>query len=232
MFDVLDDLEAAVEKLAADEGVVDVVRICELAERLEFQRLRAIGEFDRSGAWAADGFVSTASALRSKTALFARARAQVRPPGPEARVTCPRPRPRSVPVRSPREHVAEIAGPYTPARAEMLEGIEAELVAFAKISTPDRAARRGQGHVRRVRRRRAAPAPTRSNTRSTRSRSRNLRRAGDPERVARPRAHRPRAHRAGRRDGQLRATGETRKTPELRSAALESICRQYLAVPR
>ena len=34
MFDVLDDLETAIDKLAADEGVVDVERISQLAERL------------------------------------------------------------------------------------------------------------------------------------------------------------------------------------------------------
>jgi hypothetical protein len=32
MFDVLDDLEAAVDKLAADEGFVDVARLSKLTE--------------------------------------------------------------------------------------------------------------------------------------------------------------------------------------------------------
>src|SRR5476649_1846750 len=66
MFDCLTPLEEAIDKLAADEGCVDVARISNLVERLEFQRVRAIGEYDRSGAWAADNFVSTASALRAK----------------------------------------------------------------------------------------------------------------------------------------------------------------------
>src|SRR5450631_3662768 len=66
MFDTLTDLETAIDKLAADEGVVDVERLSVLAERLEFQRLRAVGGYDRSCAWAAEGFVSTSSALRAK----------------------------------------------------------------------------------------------------------------------------------------------------------------------
>src|SRR5512140_641416 len=67
MFDVLDGLEAAVDKLAAEDGFVDVVRLSRLAERIEFQRLRAVAAFDRSGSWAAEEFPSSASALRAKT---------------------------------------------------------------------------------------------------------------------------------------------------------------------
>ena len=67
MFDVLDDLEAAIEKVAAGEGSIDVERIWLLAERVEFLKLRAVGRYDSSCDWAASGFASTASALRSKT---------------------------------------------------------------------------------------------------------------------------------------------------------------------
>ena len=66
MFDVLDELEAAIDKVASSEQSLDVERMCRLAERVEFLRLRAIGEFDRSCDWQADGFVSAAAALRSK----------------------------------------------------------------------------------------------------------------------------------------------------------------------
>ena len=69
MFDLLDDLEAVLDKLAVDERPVDVVRVSQLAERLEFQRLRAIGAYDRSSGWLLDGFVSAQSALRSKRRL-------------------------------------------------------------------------------------------------------------------------------------------------------------------
>src|SRR5580765_6811141 len=66
MFDVLADLENAIDKVAADESPLDVERMCRLADRVEFLRLRAIGGFDRSCAWQADGFLSAASALRAR----------------------------------------------------------------------------------------------------------------------------------------------------------------------
>jgi hypothetical protein len=40
--------------------------MCRLADRVEFLKLREIAAFERSGDWAAEGFVSTASALRAK----------------------------------------------------------------------------------------------------------------------------------------------------------------------
>ena len=42
MFDPLDDLDAAIDKVAASEATVDVARLTMLVERLEFQRLRAV----------------------------------------------------------------------------------------------------------------------------------------------------------------------------------------------
>ena len=66
MFDVLDDLEDAVDKLAAEDGYVDVVRLTKIAERIEFERLRAVRAFDRSASWATE-FTSAAAALRAKT---------------------------------------------------------------------------------------------------------------------------------------------------------------------
>jgi hypothetical protein len=135
MFDVLDDLEEVIDKLAADEGFVDVVRISRLVERLEFQRLRAIGEYDRSGAWAADKFVSTASGVRTKLRCS---------PGKAHRLVRLARKLEHLPETAAAfgageitgEHVDEITHPYTPERAEMLEGIEGELVEFARISCP------------------------------------------------------------------------------------------------
>ena len=66
MFGVLDELETAIEKVAASEQSVDVERMCRLAERVEFLKVRAIRDYDRSGAWQADGHVSAAAGLRSK----------------------------------------------------------------------------------------------------------------------------------------------------------------------
>src|SRR5712691_11746682 len=65
MFDVLADLEDAVEKAAAEESL-DVERLCRIADRVECLRVRAIGAFDRSGEWQADGYLSAAAALRDR----------------------------------------------------------------------------------------------------------------------------------------------------------------------
>src|SRR3954452_10597519 len=67
MFDVLDDLEAVIGKIRAEGGNVDVGRIWKLAEQLDCERLRAVGVFDRSGAWAEQTYRTVASALRDKT---------------------------------------------------------------------------------------------------------------------------------------------------------------------
>lgn len=136
MFEVLDDLEDAVGKLLASEpNGDDLERVSNLVERMECARLRVVGAFDRSGVWAADSFVSTASAMRSKlrcshgyalrSVRLARKLEQLSETAAAfstGEITG--------------EHVAEIARPYTPARAEMLEGIEKELVNFARDSTP------------------------------------------------------------------------------------------------
>src|ERR1700685_2811594 len=136
MFDVLDDLEAVLDKLATDETGLDVERISRLVERLECQRLRprAIGAYDRSCDWAAAGYVSTASALRAKTRCshghahrsVTLARKLEHLPDTAAALGT---------GAITREHATLIAGPYTPERAEMLERIEAEVVEFAKIAT-------------------------------------------------------------------------------------------------
>ena len=66
MFDPLDVLEEAIDKVAASEATVDVARLTMLVERLEFQRLRAVREVDRSGAWQADGALTMAAWLRHR----------------------------------------------------------------------------------------------------------------------------------------------------------------------
>ena len=134
MFDVLDDLENAVEKIAACEGFVDVARISRLAERLEFQRLRAVGELDRSCSWAAEGYVSSASALRAKTRCsHGRAFRSVR----LARKLEQLPATASAFESGAltREHVNVIAKPATPERMEMMQGIEHGLVELARKHT-------------------------------------------------------------------------------------------------
>ena len=72
MFDPLNELEMAVEKVAAFEGTVEVERIVKLAERVEFLKVCAIGHYDRSGEWKTDGFQSAAAGLRSKCRMVQR----------------------------------------------------------------------------------------------------------------------------------------------------------------
>ena len=66
MFDPLDDLEAAIDKVAASEATLDLARLSMLVERVEFQRLRAVRTLDRSDAWQADGALTTAAWLRHR----------------------------------------------------------------------------------------------------------------------------------------------------------------------
>jgi hypothetical protein len=135
MFDVLDDLEAAIDKVAADEGSVDVVRIWKLTERLDAQRLRAVGGFDRSGVWAAERFLSPAAAIRHKTRCsHGKAMRSVRLARKLELLSLVAGAFQAGEIT--REHVVEITGPYTPKRAAMLEGIEHELVEFARTHTP------------------------------------------------------------------------------------------------
>ena len=229
MFDVLDDLEDAVGKLlASDPRANDLKRVSVLAERIEFARLRVVGEYDRSGAWAADNFVSTASAVRSKLRcshgkahrLVRLARKLEHLPETAAAFA-------SGEITG--EHAAEIARPYTPERAEMLEGIETELVGFARISSPEElrdALQRmvdefdGDGGAGSDKKQHALNKVTLSTTSGGRGILNGsldaeltdlVQTALDAEMEV------------------LRQRAETRTSPQLRAAALESIARGYLS---
>lgn len=79
MFDPLVGLEEAVEKLAVD-GVSDpdeVVRLRALIERLECVWTESVRAVERSGAWEAQGYVSTAAWLRDRCRLTHGAAARV-----------------------------------------------------------------------------------------------------------------------------------------------------------
>ena len=228
MFDVLDDLEVAVEKLLASEPAADdLERISNLTERIEFARLRVVGAFDRSGIWAWDGFVSTASAMRSKlrcsqgyavrsirVARTLESLASTAAAFSTGAITA--------------EHVVQITGPYTPKRAEMLESIEAELVDFATISSPGELREvvqgicdafdgdQGAGNDKNQHQLNKVTLSTTTGGRGILNGSLDAEvtdvvlTALDAEMEA------------------LRTRSDPRKTPELRSVALESICRQYL----
>ena len=226
MFDLLDDLEAVLDKFAADEGPVDVVRVSKLTERLEFQRLRAIGAYDRSAGWLLDGFVSAQSALRSKCRLST---------GHAHGAVVLARKLDQLPETAAAFRPGEIGGTGS-ARArvhaerdEMLDGIEAELVAFAPVSTPT-----GSG-----------TCCSRSSTPST---GMVAPKATNAELAKNKITLSSTLHGRGVLNGsldaeltelgitmfdaeieQLREAGETRTMPQLRAAAFESIARQYLA---
>jgi Domain of unknown function (DUF222) len=131
MFDTLDELEAAVDKLAASEAEPDVARLSRLAERLEYQRLRAVAALDRGGAWQADGALSSASWLREHCRLtHGAATASVR----LAR------RLESMPATSDafeagaisRQHAQTIAEAFTSEREPALREVEPQLVDAAR----------------------------------------------------------------------------------------------------
>src|SRR5450432_3772390 len=95
----------------------------------------ACGRIVRRFVRLAAGFMSTASALQSKTRCTpGTAHGAVR----LARKLDQLPETAAAFAAGEitREHAAVIASPYTPERAEMLNGIEKELVDFAHIGTP------------------------------------------------------------------------------------------------
>jgi hypothetical protein len=135
VFDVLTELEDAIDKVAADESAVDGERLCRLADRVEFLRLRAIGSFDRSGEWRLNDSLTAAAALRmtcrmnSGHAVRAVELARKLDDLPELAEAF-------AAGDVSRAHVEVIADGYTPERAEMLRGIEHELVDYARLATP------------------------------------------------------------------------------------------------
>jgi hypothetical protein len=133
MFDALDDLETAIDKVAASERELDVERMCRLADRVEFLKLRTIRDYERSGAWQAEGFVSTASALRAKCRMV--------PAVEHAAVGLARKLERLPETAAAfgageisRHHAEAIARTHTPERATMIEGLDAEFANLARLT--------------------------------------------------------------------------------------------------
>jgi hypothetical protein len=135
VFDVLDDLEAAIDKVAAEVGDLDVARMCRLADRVDFLRLRAIGTYDRSLAWRTEGFLSAASGVRAKTRLT---RGQAYRAVDLARKLADLPEAAEAFAvgEITKAHADVIADGYTPERAEMIRGVEAALVDNARLADP------------------------------------------------------------------------------------------------
>ena len=133
MFDVLDDLETAIEKVMSSERELDVERMCRLSERVEFLKLRTIRDYELSGAWQAEGFVSTASALRAKCRMV--------PGAAHSSVVLAR-KLEMLPETAAafgageisRHHAEAIARAHTPERATMIEGLDAEFANLARLT--------------------------------------------------------------------------------------------------
>ena len=118
--------ESRLDGLARDRRELD---------QLDAEWVFRVGEFDRSGEWQAQGFASAASAIASRCRMV--------PAVAAATVRLAR-RLQHLPQTAhafehgeiSRHHVEMIAGPCTRDRREMLQGLEPELVAFARISDP------------------------------------------------------------------------------------------------
>ena len=128
-----------------------------------------------------------------------------------------------------REHAAVIAAPYTPERAEMLDGIEKELVDFARIGTPIELREVVKRYTDAFDGDDGAGEDAKQQQLNKMTVSPTLGGRGimngsfDPEVTDIIQTALDAEMEA------LRNPGETRDTPALRAEAFESICRQYLA---
>jgi hypothetical protein len=145
MSDALAELENAIDKVLAEESALDVARMCRLADRLEFLRVRAIGEYERSGEWRVNDYLTAPAALRHTCRMSA---------GHASRAVQLARKLDTLPELAnafaagdvSRAHVEQITDACTPERQEMIGEIERELVDYARIATPSEL----RGAVRRV----------------------------------------------------------------------------------
>jgi Domain of unknown function (DUF222)/HNH endonuclease len=133
--DVLEELEAAVDKVARSEQALDAARLHRLVERLDALRVRAVGELDRSGAFVDDGYPTAAA--------WVRARCRVSHGAAQATVTLARKLGRLQETavafgdgEISRQHASLIAEACTPAREAAIVELEPQLVAAARVATP------------------------------------------------------------------------------------------------
>jgi hypothetical protein len=225
MFDVLDELESAIDKVAASEREIDVERMVRLCDRVEYLKLRTIHDYERSGDWAAQGFVSTASALRAKCRM---ANAQGSVVLARKLDVLPEIAAAFGAGEISRQHVEPIAQAHTPERAAMIENLDLEFANFARLATPAQVREEvqrivdafdGDGGAANDERQHALNKVTLSpvggrgilNGSLDAELSRLVMCAFDAEMYA------------------LKLKGDTRTTPQRRAEALESICRRTLA---
>src|SRR5436190_20980902 len=202
--DDLDHLEAAIDKVAAAEQLLDVARLHRLAERLDAVRVRAVGELDRSGAYLDDGFPSAAAWVRERCRLSHAVA--------HATVTLARKLTRLAETSHAfaagdisRQHVVVIADACTAERAPAIVELEPQLVDAARAATPKQL----HAIVRRVTdaldgdegapSAAPTPSPISVSSRSTGARSAPPAACAHQRGGRFGRARRPRSRRAGRR---------------------------------
>ena len=63
------DLDVAIDKALACESCLDVAEMARLAHRMEFLKLRAFRDYERSEVWRDEGFMTAAAAVRKQCHL-------------------------------------------------------------------------------------------------------------------------------------------------------------------
>ena len=228
MFGVLDELEMAIEKTAACEQSVDVERMCRLAERVEFLKVRAIRDYDRSCAWQADGHVSAAAGLRSKCRMQH---------GVARRASSWDANSRSLPLVADafaageisRPHAEVIAAAHTPERAAAFEEVEAELVTVARLAPPTKLRDTIRGMTDQLDGDGGADADRAEYAKNHLTFDATFNRRFEPHGSVDAESGEIIATALDAEIEALKQKNDTRSRPELRAAALTSICRWYLA---
>jgi hypothetical protein len=228
MFGVLEELETAIDKVAASEHALDVERICQLAERVEFLKVRAIRDYDRSGAWQDDGFVSTAAALRTKCRMqhgVARGAVdlgrkledltQVADAFGAGEIS--------------RQHAEAIVAGYTPERAAAFDQVEAELVTVARLVPPGKLRETVRGLTDALDGDGGASADQAEYAKNHLTFDKTFNHRFEPHGTFDAESGEIIATALEAEIEALKHDGETRPRPQRRADALTSICRWYLA---
>ena len=133
MFGTVEQLDDAVQKMLAEGPCGEIERLVRIAEEVEYLKLREIRDYELSGAWQAEGFVSTASALRKKcrmsiargSVVLAR-KLEVLPEIAAAFAA----------GEISRAHAEAVAHAHTPDRAAMIENLDREFANLARLVNP------------------------------------------------------------------------------------------------
>lgn len=137
MFDVLDELDDAIDKVAGSDAPVDVARLRRLVDRAELLWLRAVRDSERAGEWQAGGAVSPAAWLRDRCGLtHGTASAALR----QGRMleTMPEVAGAFAEGEISRQHVAMIEQACTPERRTAIEALDVQVADVARNADPQR----------------------------------------------------------------------------------------------